>query len=205
MSLEEKKEENKNEEDALGGGQGGSGGGDLGGLDDDADDTLILISCEESNPQKFEISKKAALMCNLVKSILEGDAQAKNIEIKKVTGDILSKIVEYLKHHNGKKPAEIAKPIRSVKMERIVEDKWDADFINNMSKKMIFQVILGANYMDLPSLLHLGCAKIATLIKGKSPDEIKQILSDDSDNIAADNSDVKEANDTKDDAKKDDQ
>jgi len=130
----------------------GTGGAELGGLDEDMDDTLILVSSDE-NPKKFEINKKAALMCNLVKSILEGDAQAKTIEIKKVQENILTLIVEYLKHHNGKKPAEIAKPIRSVKMERIVEDKWDADFINNMSKKMIFQVILGANYMDLPSLL----------------------------------------------------
>jgi S-phase kinase-associated protein 1 len=194
MSMDNDKKEdvnnNKEEEEvALG------GGNELGGLDDDVDDTLILVSSDE-NPKKYEVNKKAALMCNLVKSILEGDANAKTIEIKKVTADILSKIVEYLKHHNGKKPAEIAKPIRSVKMERIVEDQWDAEFINQMSKKMIFQVILGANYMDLPSLLHLGCAKIATLIKGKSPDEIKTILSDDSDNIAQDNSDVKE-NDTK--------
>jgi len=179
----EKKQENVNEEQV-------DKQDELGGLDDDVDDILILISCDEP-PQRFEISRKAALMCNLVKSILEGDAQAKQIEIKKVQGNILSLIVQYLKHHNGKKPAEIAKPIRSVKMERIVEDKWDADYINDMSKKTIFQVILGANYMDLPSLLHLGCAKIATLIKGKSPDEIKQILSDDSDTKTGDNNDGK--------------
>merc|ERR1712190_213296 len=154
--------------------------GELGGLDDDADENLILISSEDDSPKEFEISRKAALMCNLVKSILEGDANAAKIPIKKVRGDILELIVEYLKHHNGKKPEEIAKPIRSVKMERIVADKWDADYINKMNKKTIFQVILGANYMDLPSLLHLGCAKIATLIKGKSPEEIKNILADDS-------------------------
>lgn len=29
---------------------------------------------------------------------------------------------------------------------------------------------------DCKSLLHLGCAKVATMIKGKSPEEIKQIL-----------------------------
>jgi S-phase kinase-associated protein 1 len=109
------------------------------------------------------------------------DSHATEIEIKKVTEPILKHIVEYLKYHNGKVPAEIAKPIRSVKMEKIVEDVWDAKFIDGMNKKTIFQVILGANYMDVPSLLHLGCAKIATLIKGKSPDEIKQILSEDSD------------------------
>ena len=109
------------------------------------------------------------------------DQKAKEIPIKKVNADILQLIVEYLKHHDGKVPQEIAKPIRSVKMERIVDDRWDAQFIDNMSKKTIFQVILGANYMDLPSLLHLGCAKIATLIKGKSPEEIKNILADDTD------------------------
>ena len=74
-------------------------------------------------------------------------------------------------------------------MERIVADKWDADYINKMNKKTIFQVILGANYMDLPSLLHLGCAKIATLIKGKSPEEIKNILADDSNDNKDENKD----------------
>jgi len=156
---------------------------EAGGLDDEKETDLTLISMEENEPQKFVLNKKAASMCKLVRSILEGDASATEIPIKKVKADVLALIVDYLKHHNGNVPAEIAKPIRSVKMEKIVEDKWDADFINNMSKKVIFQLILGANYMDVPSLLHLGCAKVATLIKGKSPDEIKQILSDESDKV----------------------
>merc|ERR1719483_871571 len=118
------------------------------------------------------------MMCNLIKSILEGDQDVQKIEIKKVTGEILEFIVRYLEHHQGTQPAEIAKPIRSVKMEKIVEDEWDAKFINNLPKKTIFQVILAANYMDIKSLLHLGCAKIATMIKGKSPEEIKKILSE---------------------------
>merc|ERR1712154_277966 len=36
------------------------------------------------------------------------------------------------------------------------------------NKDWLKEKILGANYMDIKSLLHLGCAKIATLIKGKS-------------------------------------
>merc|ERR1711964_833960 len=46
-------------------------------------------------------------------------------------------------------------------------------------------LILAANYMDIKSLLHLGCAKIATLIKGKSPEEIKKILGADEDAVNA--------------------
>jgi len=153
------------------------------GLDADLDDSLILVSCDDVNGQQFKIDRESAMMCNLVKSIIEGDADAKTIEIKKVSTNILKFITEYLLHHKGKVPAEIAKPIRSVKMEKIVEDEWDAKFINSKSKRDIFQIILGANYMDIKSLLHLGCAKIATMIKGKSPEEIKKILSEEDDEV----------------------
>jgi len=164
---------------------------DLGGLDDDGmDDIITLTSCDET-PVPFKLTrrclvgdkdKELKMTCNLVKNIVEGDKTAgveDEIEVKKVSAETLGLIVEYLEHHNGAGVAEIAKPIRSVKMEKIVEDQWDAVFINKQTKKVIFQIILGANYMDIKQLLHLGCAKIATLIKGKSPDEIKKILGDD--------------------------
>merc|ERR1712029_312935 len=102
-----------------------------------------------------------ARQSKLVANILEGDSDATEIQVKQVDGQTLQLIVKYLKHHRGKEPAEIAKPIRSVKMEKIVEDTWDAEYINAHAKR---------------ALLQLGCAKVATMIKGKSPEEIKQIL-----------------------------
>merc|ERR1711973_909429 len=129
----------------------------------------------------FKIQKEFARQSKLVSNILEGDKEASEIQVKQVDGATLELIVKYLEHHKGKEPAEIAKPIRSVKMEKIVEDTWDAEFINNLAKRALFQLILGANYMDCKSLLHLGCAKVATMIKGKSPEEIKQILGEEED------------------------
>jgi len=145
------------------------------GLDDDASAQLTLVSSGD-NPTRLVIDKEQALMSKLVANIVEGDSDATEISVKQVDADTLELIVKYLKHHKGKEPAEIAKPIRSVKMEKIVEDPWDATFINGLPKRQLFQLILGANYMDCKSLLHLGCAKVATMIKGKSPEEIKQIL-----------------------------
>merc|ERR1712166_1402162 len=114
-----------------------------------------------------EIQKEYACMSKLVSNIIEGET--------------LNLIVLYLEHHQGNEPAEIAKPIRSIKMEKIVEDPWDAEFINKLPKRQLFQLILGSNYMDCKSLLHLGCAKVATMIKGKSPEEIKEILGEEDD------------------------
>ena len=135
---------------------------------------MTLVSAD--NKSTYEVDAKFATMSKLVCNILDGDSEATRIQVKQVDGDTLKMIVDYLKHHKGVEPAEIAKPIRSVKMEKIVEDPWDAKFINDLPKRSLFQLILGANYMDCKSLLHLGCAKVATMIKGKSPEEIKQIL-----------------------------
>lgn len=91
----------------------------------------------------------------------------------------LALIVDYLRHHNGVEPAEIAKPIRSIRMDRICEDLWDATFMDNLNKKVLFSLTKAANTLNIRSLLHLCCAKVATMIKGKSPTEIKEILGDD--------------------------
>ena len=39
---------------------------------------------------------------------------------------------------------------------------------------MLFELILAANYMDIKMLLDLSCAKVASMIKGKSPEEIRK-------------------------------
>jgi len=157
---------------------------EISGLDDDETQQEVTLISSGDSPEEMKVKKEWAVMSKLVANILEGDADAKQIQVKQVDAATLSLIVEYLKHHQGKEPAEIAKPIRSVKMEKIVEDPWDAEFINKQPKRQLFQLILGANYMDCKSLLHLGCAKVATMIKGKSPEEIKQILGEEDEQTA---------------------
>lgn len=39
---------------------------------------------------------------------------------------------------------------------------------------MLFELILAANYMDIKYLLDLTCAKVASMIKGKTPDQIRK-------------------------------
>merc|ERR1712098_504531 len=139
-------------------------------------------------------------MCDLIANWILGDQKATEFDLKFVDAETFDLCRQYLEHHKGKKPADIEKPIRSTAMKLIVEDDWDADFINRIGecpsgadpqqphgaptaagKAQIFKVILAANYLGIKSFLHLGCAKIAALIKGKSPEEIKRILGGDVD------------------------
>jgi len=162
---EQKKEEPKQEEPEE---------EEQGGLDDDV--TVLTLKSGGQQPKSFEISGKCAELSKFVTTILEGDADATVIEIRQVPPETLAHVVEYLQHHKGKEPDPLPCPVRSIHMNQIVSDKWDATWIDAFDKKTIFEVILAANYMDIKSLLHLGCAKIATLIKQLDQKEINRII-----------------------------
>ena len=51
--------------------------------------------------------------------------------------------------------------------------EWDAKFVD-VPQEMLFELILAANYMDIKSLLDLTCAKVASMIKGKTPEDIRR-------------------------------
>ena len=79
----------------------------------------------------------------------------------------------------AKRQIEIAREIvKSLDWNRGVHFNWDAKFIDSIgeNKQELYDIILAANYMDINSLLHLGCAKVASLIKGQPLDKIKDIL-----------------------------
>lgn len=73
-----------------------------------------------------------------------------------------------MKYHKGEEPPIIPQPLRSKEMKLVCSDENDAAYIDKIAEKKqeLYDLILAANYMDIKSLLHLGCAKVASLIKG---------------------------------------
>ena len=61
-----------------------------------------------------------------------------------VSEAVLSKIVEYLKHHQGVDPGIPEKPLRSKIMKEVCSQPWDAEFIDKIgeSRQHLYEVIL---------------------------------------------------------------
>jgi len=142
---------------------------DVRGLDDDSSDTLTLVSQEE---EKFNVPKKVALISELVKTMSEGDKEEKEIPLPNVKSAVLNKVITYLTYHAESPAKEIEKPLKSANMAEVVS-QWDADFVD-VDQEMLFELILAANYMDIKPLLDLTCAKVASMIKGKTPEQIRK-------------------------------
>ena len=51
-----------------------------------------------------------------------------------------------------------------------------AEFAKNLSQNELFELILAANFLGISSLLQLMCATVCSLLKGKKPLEMREIL-----------------------------
>jgi S-phase kinase-associated protein 1 len=80
------------------------------------------------------------------------------VPVPAVSDSALASILQYLKYHY-----ETA--------EQYTRD-WDCNFVN-VPQSDLFDLIMAANYLDIPSLFDLTCSTVANMIKGKTPEELR--------------------------------
>ena len=121
--------------------------------------------------ENVEVDKEIACKSILVKGIVDDSGIEDEIPLSSVKKAILDKIIVYCTYIHQNTPPEIDKPLRSNNLNDVVSE-WYADFVN-LDQEVLFELILAANFMDIKSLLELTCAKVASLIKGKTIPEIR--------------------------------
>lgn len=141
-----------------------------------SEDGKVILTAGGEKGARVEISRKAAAMSRLMQDMLQDDdpSEVSEIPLPDVQEPILNKVVEFLNKHKDDPMREIQKPIQTNDIKAIVGD-WDAAYID-LPQEQLFKVILAANYLDIPSLLDLGICKLACMVKGKEPEEVKRMF-----------------------------
>jgi len=141
-------------------------------------------------PTDVHVPSKALRNCIKLSEAFNNDFSDQGIE--NAGGDLvplniptkyLGDIVEYLIHHQDDVNIKIIpKPLTSNNLRDVCKgmdhgcDQWDVDYISKFSNNDLYQVIHHANNMNISGLLHLGCAKVASMIKGQALENIRDIL-----------------------------
>lgn len=144
--------------------------------------TLAIVS----NGKRYEITTKQIGISSVWATALSGDATAAELPFDLTQDEkgadiahyeaVLQLVIEFLRHHDGNAPEIPAKPLRSKNMHDVLKDSWDADFITNVSKKQLYSIIHFANRLGINSLLHIACARTASLIKGVPLERMRDAL-----------------------------
>ncbi|KAF3320258.1 SKP1-like protein 1B [Carex littledalei] len=90
------------------------------------------------------------------------------IPLANVSAPTLAMVIEYCKKH-----VDVAAASSRISDEEL--RNWDKQFLD-VDLATLFNLLMAADYLHIKGLLDLACQKLADMIKGKSPEEIRQIF-----------------------------
>ena len=94
-------------------------------------------------------------------------------DVNKPTMEKIMVFTAYLRNQNPEGTIEIEQPLPSNDLSQHVSE-WYYNYITqDVDQSLLFDLLIAANYLDIKPLLKLGSAKLASLIKGKTTEEIR--------------------------------
>ena len=130
------------------------------------------LMCKDG--EVIEVDVDVVKQSVLINGLIEDGGTDEDIPIAQVNKPIMEKVIAFLVHAKDNPPPEIEKPLSSSDLSQVV-DQWHADYVN-VDQEILFETVMAANYLDIKPLLELSCAKVASLIKGKNVQEIRQFF-----------------------------
>jgi len=163
-------------------------------MNTDNDETTMIklrsMADEDGNTQVFDISMEAAQISDLIRDASgdpeddddddDDDKVPLEIEISRVKGPCLAKVVDFMKHHHVEKMKEIPTPLGGSSFNEVMDQEWYQNFVSDANlgnnNDMLFDLLTAANFMGIKELLDLSCLKVTFQLTGKTADEIREIL-----------------------------
>ena len=128
---------------------------------------------------RIDVPLSVARMSAVIAGQINDDDDDTEIENEfpcpKVSGDILQKVVDYCTHYQEEPMERIETPLQGETIEAIVKPDWYVRFCD-VDRKVMFQLVAAANFLNIKPLLDLTCLAVSVSIKGKSVEELREIF-----------------------------
>jgi len=149
-----------------------------------------MVTLQSQDGMDVTVARKVAELSKTVKNLIDDAGIEDPIPLPNVEGNILLKVVEYMKHYT-ENPVVESKDEKADKTTDI--SGWDLEYCQ-LDQPTLFKVILASNYLDIEPLLNLTCKSVASLIRGRTPSEIKATFNITGDFSEAEEKQVREEN-----------
>ena len=150
------------------------------GLDCDMTNTVVFTT--NPHPVTGEVKEisttaEAVKPSDLLFALLEDeDANVRPSGIEYDKYHLLKACIEFMEYFvnvSKSEPLNLPKPL----LDHKPKDTWYWEFIDRYSEpETLVELLRVSNYLGITELLNLAAAKMATLLKGKTPEEIRSML-----------------------------
>ncbi|XP_058182049.1 SKP1-like protein 1 [Rhododendron vialii] len=139
-----------------------------------------LITLQSSDGEVFVIRASVAAQSTTLKNMIEDNCASSTIPVPNVDGKTLAMVMEYCQKHADSESDSDLKT-------------YDTEFLD-VDQAVLYRLIMAANYLDVRELLDSICQKVADMIKGKTPEQIRKTFNIDNDFTPEEEEEVRKAN-----------
>ncbi|OEL15935.1 hypothetical protein BAE44_0023046 [Dichanthelium oligosanthes] len=147
-----------------------------------------IITLRSSDGEVRRVSEAVARLSGLIRRAIDEGCADDAVDLPNVTASTLDTVIEYCNKHAGPGAAVATKPdsdptaaaTASSSSSSVVDtaafedlEAWDRKLLDLLSLNALYDVLLAADNLDIEGLLDAICHKVADMIKGKTPDEIR--------------------------------
>ncbi|XP_044934159.1 S-phase kinase-associated protein 1-like, partial [Mustela putorius furo] len=137
---------------------------------------LPLIKLQSSDGEIFEVDVEIAQQSMTIKTMLEDlgmddEGDDDPVPLPNVNAAILKKVIQWCTHHKDDPPP----PEDDENQEKWTDEipVWDQEFLK-VDQGTLFELTLAVNYLDIKGLLDVTRKTVASMIKGKTPEETRK-------------------------------
>ena len=135
---------------------------------------MSTVVIQAAGGEEVKMEEEYAKMVPLVQELMDEQDAGEALPITKVSKGAFEKITDFLKIVKEEGAPDIERPLITADMTQVTSERY-ANMIA-LDKEQVFELANAAQYLKLESLHHLACAKVASFLMGKNPDEVRAVL-----------------------------
>ena len=128
--------------------------------------TKVGILCEGC---ELEVGVDAIRKSPILVGLFEQNTVSPQIKIDNISLHILRKILEFCERHANSTAPTISRSLQTLPLAENGVEFWDAQFVELDSLQDLVDLTVCADFLEIPDLVNLCCAKIASLVKQRIP------------------------------------
>ena len=107
-------------------------------------------------------------------ALMDNSVDNAEIVASEIHSNEMKLIITYCEKYKFEKTAtDIEHPLPSKDPKVYIKDEWEREFASKLDLDATCELLMAANYFNIPAIFELCCAQVAAFFKGKDFDKIK--------------------------------
>ena len=154
----------------------------------------VTLDLDSSVPEKkkFTLSRRTCSPSHVL-SLLFESTRVECVSIGHVDVQTFERVCEFMEHHCEHLPLTIPKPLPPTDIKNLLFE-WDFLFFARLSTKQLLDLMMAADFLDVTCLIETTSAVIASMIRGKCAQEIRNTFGIENDFVAGEEDAIRAQN-----------